>query len=103
MHNFRLPLILRRNFFAASVVIVLLAACVSARQQPASAPVPGAALTGSGGINAPAQRDKPYLILVSLDGFKAEYLDLWYPAPDVDALLRYLESYQPHGYGQKWQ
>lgn len=34
---------------------------------------------------------------------KAEYLDLWYPAPDVDALLRYLESYQPHGYGLKWQ
>ena len=33
---------------------------------------------------------------------KAEYLDLWYPAPDVDALLRYLESYEPHRYGLKW-
>jgi cytokinin riboside 5'-monophosphate phosphoribohydrolase len=33
---------------------------------------------------------------------KPEYLDLWYPAPDVDALVRYLEGYQPHGYGQKW-
>jgi uncharacterized protein (TIGR00730 family) len=33
---------------------------------------------------------------------KSEFLDLWYPAPDVDALLRYLESYAPHGYGPKW-
>ena len=33
---------------------------------------------------------------------KAEYLDLWYPAPDVDALLRYLEAYEPHRYGPKW-
>lgn len=33
---------------------------------------------------------------------KPEFLDLWYPAPDVDALLRYLESYKPHGYGLKW-
>jgi uncharacterized protein (TIGR00730 family) len=37
------------------------------------------------------------------EGFiKPEYLDLWYPAPDVDALLRYLEAYQPHRYGPKW-
>jgi uncharacterized protein (TIGR00730 family) len=33
---------------------------------------------------------------------KAEFLDLWYPAPDVDALLRYLESYEPHAYVPKW-
>lgn len=33
---------------------------------------------------------------------KPQFLDLWYPAPDVDALLRYLEGYQPHGYGPKW-
>jgi cytokinin riboside 5'-monophosphate phosphoribohydrolase len=37
------------------------------------------------------------------EGFiKAEYIDLWYPAPDVDALLRYLEAYEPHRYGPKW-
>ena len=37
------------------------------------------------------------------EGFiRPEYLDLWYPALDVDALLRYLESYAPHGYGPKW-
>jgi len=33
---------------------------------------------------------------------RAEFLDLWYPAPDVDALLRYLESYEPHPYVPKW-
>ena len=27
---------------------------------------------------------------------KPEFLDLWYPAPDVDALLRYLDGYRPH-------
>ncbi|HTY77839.1 MAG TPA: TIGR00730 family Rossman fold protein [Candidatus Bathyarchaeia archaeon] len=37
------------------------------------------------------------------EGFiKSEFLDLWYPAADVDALLRYLDSYVPHGYGPKW-
>jgi predicted AlkP superfamily pyrophosphatase or phosphodiesterase len=30
---------------------------------------------GSGGTNRPEHRNKPYVILVSLDGFKAEYLD----------------------------
>jgi predicted AlkP superfamily pyrophosphatase or phosphodiesterase len=30
---------------------------------------------GSGGINRTEQRDKPYVILVSFDGFKPEYLD----------------------------
>lgn len=62
--------------------------------------------------------DKPVAVL-DLDGFygplwtqfqrgidtgfiKAEFLDLWYPAADVDALLRYLEGYKPHAYGLKW-
>jgi uncharacterized protein (TIGR00730 family) len=39
---------------------------------------------------------------IDLGFIKAEYLDVWYPAPDVDALLRYLEAYRPHGYGLKW-
>jgi len=30
---------------------------------------------GSGGINRPDQQAKPYVILVSLDGFRADYLD----------------------------
>jgi len=37
------------------------------------------------------------------EGFiKPEFLDLWYPAPDIDALLGYLDGYEPHGYGLKW-
>jgi len=37
------------------------------------------------------------------EGFiKPEFLDLWYPAPDVDAPVRYLEGYEPHRYGLKW-
>ena len=39
---------------------------------------------------------------IDLGFIKSEFLDLWYPAPDIDALLRYLESYAPHGYGPKW-
>ena len=39
---------------------------------------------------------------IDLRFIKPEYLDLWYPAPDVDALLRYLDSYKPHRYGSKW-
>ena len=38
---------------------------------------PAAWQSGSGGVNAPDHRDKPYVILVSLDGFKPEYLDRW--------------------------
>ena len=33
------------------------------------------AQAGTGGVNTPEQREKPYLILVSLDGFRADYLD----------------------------
>ena len=29
----------------------------------------------TGGINAPSQRDKPHVVLISFDGFKPEYLD----------------------------
>ncbi len=83
MDSPRLPIIFRRNLFAIWLLAVLLAACAPARQQSASAPASGpasapaqrGALTGSGGVNRPEQRAKPYLILVSLDGFKAEYLD----------------------------
>ncbi len=34
-----------------------------------------ASQSSTGGINAPEQREKPYVILVSLDGFRADYLD----------------------------
>jgi predicted AlkP superfamily pyrophosphatase or phosphodiesterase len=30
---------------------------------------------GSGGVNTPAQQKKPYVVMISFDGFRAEYLD----------------------------
>lgn len=30
---------------------------------------------GTGGVNAPAQRGKPYVVMISFDGFMPEYLD----------------------------
>ena len=38
---------------------------------------------GSGGVNAPETLDKPYLVLVSFDGFRQDYLDR-YPTPAFD-------------------
>ena len=40
---------------------------------------------GSGGVNSAEQQDKPYLILVSIDGFRWDYMDL-YPTPNMDRL-----------------
>ena len=40
---------------------------------------------GSGGVNAPNQRDKPYLILISIDGFRWDYQDL-YDTPTMDRI-----------------
>jgi predicted AlkP superfamily pyrophosphatase or phosphodiesterase len=41
----------------------------------------------SGGINLPEHRDKPHLILISFDGFRADYLDR-YELPNVRRVLR---------------
>jgi predicted AlkP superfamily pyrophosphatase or phosphodiesterase len=48
---------------------VLLTAALPLRAQPVA--------SASGGINRPEHREKPYVILISLDGFKADYLDLF--------------------------
>jgi len=59
--------------------MMLMAAC--------SAPPPPveSALRGTGGINAGHQRDKPYLVLVSIDGFRWDYMDR-YPTPNMDRI-----------------
>ena len=59
--------------------MVLMAAC--------SAPPPPveSALQGTGGINAEHQRDKPYLLLVSIDGFRWDYMDR-HPTPNMDRI-----------------
>ena len=40
---------------------------------------------GSGGINAPEHRDKPYVVLISLDGYRWDYQDL-YNTPSLDRI-----------------
>ena len=58
-----------------SLLLVVLTASLSGQQ------------AGSGGTNSAGQRDKPYVILVSLDGFKAEYLDRF----ELPSLRRVME------------
>ena len=52
---------------------------------------------GTGGLNAADQRDKPYLILISIDGFRWDYQDL-FETPALDRLAARgvrAESLQP--------
>jgi predicted AlkP superfamily pyrophosphatase or phosphodiesterase len=58
-----------------------LAGCAT-QTDPANARFPG----GSGGVNASEHLDKPYLVLVSLDGFRWDYPDL-YTLPALQALI----------------
>ena len=55
----------------ACVLALLLGACTAA---PLSRPAAGAVLQASGGVNRSEHRDKPYLILISFDGFHPAYL-----------------------------
>ena len=66
-----------RAWRTAVLALAVCACAVSTGTAPATARqvAAGTTLTGSGGVNAPTQRNKPYLILISIDGFKAEYLD----------------------------
>lgn len=59
-----------------SLVGVALAACAAATTPPPAATgVTHAAGPGSGGLNRPAHRDAPYVVLISFDGFRPDYLD----------------------------
>ena len=58
------------------LVVLFLAALPIAAQQ-----------AGSGGTNRPEHRAKPYVILVSLDGFRAEYLDRM-PLPNLQRIMQ---------------
>ena len=59
----------------AGILTVLLAACgaASSTAPPAPAAAVGAG-GGSGGVNGPAVRGRPYVVLVSFDGFRPDYL-----------------------------
>jgi predicted AlkP superfamily pyrophosphatase or phosphodiesterase len=58
-----------RGIGVFACLAVLACSALGAVQQPA------APLTGSGGVNRPEHRDKPHVVLVSFDGFRADYLD----------------------------
>jgi predicted AlkP superfamily pyrophosphatase or phosphodiesterase len=67
----RLSRCVLRSFFATWALAVALA-CSGAHESHAR---PAPALQASGGINRPEHRQKPSLLLVSFDGFRADYLD----------------------------
>jgi predicted AlkP superfamily pyrophosphatase or phosphodiesterase len=60
----------------AALLAVFLAACSGScsETRPATSGVAPAG-RGTGGTNQREQRNKPYLILISFDGFRADYLD----------------------------
>lgn len=68
----RIPAALRRL-----ALLALLGAATTAPSPASAQPT-----AGSGGVNAPAQQGKPYVVLVSFDGFRADYLDSLRP-PNV--------------------
>ena len=59
------------------LVALVMGACTASRTTPA----------GSGGVNRPAQQAKPYVVLISFDGFRADYLDR-YPAPNFQRVAQ---------------
>jgi predicted AlkP superfamily pyrophosphatase or phosphodiesterase len=79
----RFPL-LPRVLLAAGLVI---GAGDGPRQTSTPAPQTDAAASGSGGINRPEHRDKAHLILISFDGFRADYFDR-FDLPNIRRVLR---------------
>ena len=70
--------------------LAALALCITTACQgtPAAAPkATPAPLRASGGRNATVQAGKPYVILISFDGFRADYLDK-YDAPNFARMAR---------------
>ena len=74
---------LRRPLIPA--LLVLTALCTLAACQPQVRPARDSFPQGTGGVNAPYQQDKPYVILVSIDGFRWDYMDR-YPTPNLDRI-----------------
>ena len=59
---------------ALGCVLAVLAGCSPSSSSEPSGHV-GAAATASGGVNRPEHLAKPYIVLVSIDGFRTDYLD----------------------------
>lgn len=63
---------------SAAVILIFLCSTICQAQIQASA----AGLHGSGGVNSQLQQVKPYLVLVSIDGFRWDYMDR-HPTPNL--------------------
>ena len=76
-----------RLSFALVAVLCWAGCAVSPAVSPVPAAAPGAERIafpeGSGGVNAPAYRAAPIVVLISFDGFRHDYLDR-YPTPNFD-------------------
>jgi len=76
---------------AALFALAVLASLTAAGCQPPDTPTPASADArirfpqGSGGVNQPEHRDAPYLVLLSLDGFRWDYQDLFH-TPNLDRI-----------------
>lgn len=71
-------------------LLLLLAACSGGSSSPPGSPppptpLPPPSVNGSGGVNDIDKQDRPYIILVSFDGFRANYQDM-YATPALDRL-----------------
>ena len=66
---------------------LLMGGCIRAVPPPSGGPQPPSVVTASGGSNRAEHRDKPYVILISFDGFRADYLDR-YAAPNFQRVAR---------------
>ena len=72
-----------RGAIGALLLTLLATCCWVSAQGPAALPV----LVAPHGNNAPAQQEKPYVILVSLDGFRFDYAQR-YGAQNLQAMAR---------------
>lgn len=73
---------MRSGLFKSRIkILIAVCFCMIGSQAIAGADYPN----GSNGINALHQQDKPYVLLVSIDGFNWDYMDK-YPTPNLDRL-----------------
>lgn len=72
---------------SALILLAAFTACSGVRPEVRPETAGGGKLTASGGINRLDQREKPYLILISLDGFRADYLDR-FDLPNVRRIMQ---------------
>jgi len=65
------------------LVLLLLAACGA---EPTGGPPLDDSVPGSGGTNAAVHLDAPYVVMLSLDGFRWDYIDL-FDTPNLDRIV----------------